>query len=424
MRHSDNPRHLAVTQSFYEKTKLMILLNYSSNPIDTLAAMCLMICWSANPSDSLSLDGPWHWTGVAVRLALQMGLHKEATYINQPHGSRLRRIWWILLNADRLQSVCFGRPLAVRASDTNTQLPQLSDFAEDNISSKVFVHYATLIEIVGGIANFEIQGRKASHPEREQIYCSLCEWIKNLPDSIRLFDTKGARKQYHASVVELHILFFTAIILLDAHRMRVENKWYMSTPSVIAASCGARLLEEVECHEDIASMSSPVVFYIMVISVPLLYHRVSSEEKEEIRRAEVQILYSTLEQLSARYSSAVLARRYLDKLSDECRKSRAEVQEELETHQVTISEHNASQSSWATGDLFPFPSNLCPNMELVDFDINDQTNGALEFFPVSNDPLHWAFNEPPAFLDFFQIDDMTETLSTAIPFDPASSTFS
>ena len=97
MRHSDNPRHLAVTQSFYEKTKLMILLNYSSNPIDTLAAMCLMICWSANPSDSLSLDGPWHWTGVAVRLALQMGLHKEATYINQPHGSRLRRIWWILL---------------------------------------------------------------------------------------------------------------------------------------------------------------------------------------------------------------------------------------------------------------------------------------------------------------------------------------
>lgn len=97
MRHSANPGHLAVTQSFYEKTKLMILLNYSTNPIDTLAAMCLMICWSANPSDSLSLDGPWHWTGVAVRLALQMGLHKEATYVNQPHGSRLRRMWWILV---------------------------------------------------------------------------------------------------------------------------------------------------------------------------------------------------------------------------------------------------------------------------------------------------------------------------------------
>lgn len=312
----------------------------------------------------------------------------------------------------------------MRASDTNTQLPELSDFAEDNISSKVFVHYARLIEIVGRIASFEIHGRKASDSEREQIYCSLCEWIKNLPDSIRLFDTKGQRQPYRQSVVELHILFFTAIIILDAHRMRVENTWYMSTPSVIAASCGARLIEEVECHEDIASMSSPAVFYIMVISVPLLYRRVSSEEKEEIRRAEVQILYSSLEQLGARYGSATLARRYLDKISEEGRRSRSEVQVDLEAHQAAISGHDGNQSSWATGDLFPFPGTLCPNMELVDFDINDQSNAALEFFPVRNDPLHWAFNEPHSFLDFFQLDDMTETLSTAIPFESASTTFS
>jgi hypothetical protein len=41
---------------------------------------------------------------VAVRLALQMGLHRESTYLNRPDAKCLRRIFWQL-------HVC-GSPMA------------------------------------------------------------------------------------------------------------------------------------------------------------------------------------------------------------------------------------------------------------------------------------------------------------------------
>lgn len=97
MRHSSTAHGLAFTETLYEKAKTMLFLNFESDPVATLGAMCLMICWSRQPTDALSLDCPWHWTGMAIRLALQMGLHKESTYTNQPESHRLRRIWWILL---------------------------------------------------------------------------------------------------------------------------------------------------------------------------------------------------------------------------------------------------------------------------------------------------------------------------------------
>lgn len=97
MRPSSKAQGLAFTHSLYEKTKIMLLLNSDSDAVAVLGAMCLMICWSANPTDSLSLDCPWHWTGSAIRLALQMGLHRESTYIDRPEAGRVRRMWWILL---------------------------------------------------------------------------------------------------------------------------------------------------------------------------------------------------------------------------------------------------------------------------------------------------------------------------------------
>lgn len=97
MRHSSRSDGLEFSHSLYEKTKLMLLLNHDSKPVAILAALCLMICWSPNPTDSLSLDCPWQWTGTSIRLALQMGLHKETTYLKHPEPGRLRRMWWILM---------------------------------------------------------------------------------------------------------------------------------------------------------------------------------------------------------------------------------------------------------------------------------------------------------------------------------------
>lgn len=87
---------LKLSQSLYEKVKTLIYLNYEPDSISTLKTLCLLSCWSVKPPDKMSLDGPWHWTGVASRIALEMGLHQESTYINNPFASSLRKIFWHL----------------------------------------------------------------------------------------------------------------------------------------------------------------------------------------------------------------------------------------------------------------------------------------------------------------------------------------
>jgi hypothetical protein len=94
MRHDPNGPTLA--QEYYQKIKLLIYADQERDVVQLLKALCLISLWSSKPSNPISLDGCWHWIGVATRLAFEMGLHRESTYQNRPNASSLRRIFWQL----------------------------------------------------------------------------------------------------------------------------------------------------------------------------------------------------------------------------------------------------------------------------------------------------------------------------------------
>lgn len=94
MRHDPSGPKLA--EAFYEKIKLLISINHEHDMVRTLQTLCLLTCWHGKASDPVTLDGPWHWTGVALRLTIQLGLHREATYARRPDAASLRRIFWYL----------------------------------------------------------------------------------------------------------------------------------------------------------------------------------------------------------------------------------------------------------------------------------------------------------------------------------------
>lgn len=94
MRHDPNGPTLA--QEYYEKIKLLIYADQERDVVQLLKALCLISLWNSKPSNPISLDGCWHWIGVATRLAFEMGLHRESTYRNRPNTSSLRRIFWQL----------------------------------------------------------------------------------------------------------------------------------------------------------------------------------------------------------------------------------------------------------------------------------------------------------------------------------------
>lgn len=93
------------SQNLYQKLKLLLSINYEPDCVQILKTLCLMSCWSGKPSSPVSLDGPWKWTGLAIQLAMQMGLHREHTYARRPNAGCLRRIFWQLYVCDLLLDI-------------------------------------------------------------------------------------------------------------------------------------------------------------------------------------------------------------------------------------------------------------------------------------------------------------------------------
>ncbi|KAK1064509.1 hypothetical protein LTR74_008681 [Friedmanniomyces endolithicus] len=78
----------------------------------------------------------WHTVGIAVRTALELGLHRESSYSIKP-GPELdeaqlvlyrdqelgRRCFWCMIAFDTITSSILGRPLGIRDDDIDTALP-------------------------------------------------------------------------------------------------------------------------------------------------------------------------------------------------------------------------------------------------------------------------------------------------------------
>lgn len=282
----------------------------------------------------------------------------------------------------------------------------MADFANSDNSSLVFIHYARLTTIWGEIADFGISGTSACAADLERLTEALCAWITDLPEEIRLFNQVGLRAPYLQSVSELHMVYFVTIILLEALRIQSHHRWSTSIPSIIAGSSVARLIEEVDCWEDLSSMSSSTTFYIMAASIPLIYHRPSQAEKSENRNEELQILCSTLDRLGPRWGSSVV-RQNIEKI-------RNMVEWQISGQQLDTQEQAAPGSACASpllvrmAEIFPFPQSLCPNMEML----NSSVDGQLDFGSFSpsfgDDTLPWAGTDAQSYLDFFRLDSYAE----------------
>ena len=108
--------------------------------------------------------GLWYIIGVAVRLAVDLGLHfedidhqldnklkaddsEEAKVIGRKQWTRdlRRRLWWCVYTFDRLVSTCVGRPFGITDQVVTTEFPSLLD--DKNITTTGFLKPPTDVEV-------------------------------------------------------------------------------------------------------------------------------------------------------------------------------------------------------------------------------------------------------------------------------------
>ena len=82
---------------YYERAKELFYANREKNPMHAISGIMLFYWWGASPPDVVSMDTVWWWTGVAIRQAQQMGMHREPAPGQEGEDTSLRRrIWWTL----------------------------------------------------------------------------------------------------------------------------------------------------------------------------------------------------------------------------------------------------------------------------------------------------------------------------------------
>ncbi|KAJ5951660.1 uncharacterized protein N7479_010073 [Penicillium vulpinum] len=366
---------IPTAESFYGKVKTLVNKNYEKDSLTTLKALSLIACRSAESPTNVSLDSPWHWLGVATRFAFNMGLHREMTYQGRPAAGMSRRIWWNLFNQDKLQSLCYGRPPAIRLHEIDVNLPTLQDFSVPHADNEAFLQRTKICIILGKISDAQYgRHQRSILEETTNIDEYLKQWIDELPQGLRLYEFDGqTRAPYRRAASELHIMYFTCIILSYRLTESARLGSVSLKVSIVAASCMLQLFKEIYYRSEIAFLLPINNWYCMVASVPLIHAILAFPEDAAMYREEFDILRLVLVEMTHTSPSTKLVINNIDRVQ---RSILATPSEELNSR-ASLGLINAAFSEsrdailWTrfrpveSRLLFPFPSSMSPCMHLL-----------------------------------------------------------
>ncbi|KAL2837076.1 hypothetical protein BJX68DRAFT_273214 [Aspergillus pseudodeflectus] len=268
-------------------------------------------------------------------------------------------------NSDRLATACWGRPSAFRHLP-DFDIPPLTeqDFPSRGRRPMVFLQALKLSGILDTITKISLDRSRMTSDAAKKSVDGLCNWIRNLPEELRLFGPDNARRAFWRPLVELHIWYFVTIILLqllDSARF----PWKIACSSFAAASCIARLYEEIECREETSRLLQIHGFFCMVAAVPLICHPHELQDVNTSREEEVDIICGVLSQMRRRYGGSDLVLRKIRRLRTEmspdngCTIGRQSNDADIRSMPATSSIQSRLD------ELFPFPHEFSSALTLL-----------------------------------------------------------
>ncbi|KAH0846873.1 hypothetical protein FOPE_11629 [Fonsecaea pedrosoi] len=308
---------------YYENAKSLFYGNYERDPLCRITAVMLMYWWSAGPPNIVSMDSQFWWTGIAVKLAQEIGLHRDPSkdQVLRPGetaGLR-RRIWWTLFVCvppsllgtwlthwcgqarERLTSICQGRPYSINPSDCNVRPLTLEDFpAGKSRQGEIFIHWVRLCEIVGRVAR-HLNSRTDWQPVPGDISKDLVAWVTSLPQSmVPPFQPNAGA--FDREVNQLFLPYLSVITLLYMKRLTQPlPKAY--TAGILAASCVARIFEDFLARGTLRFLQG-VAGWSIAIAILALLHARRVECLKEHAEQHLEILFTALKEMANHWHSS------------------------------------------------------------------------------------------------------------------------
>lgn len=136
-------------------------------------------------------DTAYVYVGIALRMAISLGLHREVSdqEIDSETREHRRRVWWSTYSMERLLCVTSGHPISIQDEDIDL-LPPSPMPEENSWAALILTNYTELSRVQGIIGEKIYRKRQKSGPELsacvQHIMKRLSDWYNQLPECMQL----------------------------------------------------------------------------------------------------------------------------------------------------------------------------------------------------------------------------------------------
>ncbi|WWD20738.1 hypothetical protein CI109_105214 [Kwoniella shandongensis] len=212
----------------------------------------LLLAWGNYGQNSES--GLWQYSGMAIRMAIDLGVHEVSEIYESPaHVVRTRLLFWSLFITDRIVAFATGRPASIPEDIIEIPLPSDEDFFPDparnlpdspleQVEPVPFVQLVKLMIICGRISNV-LNGRRGrartlvntSEPLPEllaELQIRLVNFYSHLPESLSWSadNFKHQQRRGHGGTFLTLHLWANAVLALVYHPDLLKSPSGVETP--------------------------------------------------------------------------------------------------------------------------------------------------------------------------------------------------
>ncbi|CDR99269.1 hypothetical protein [Sporisorium scitamineum] len=261
---------------FSEMAKILIIPLLSFPSIEVIEALILLsYAEFAAGSDS----GLWMYVGMALRMAQDLGLQHEVSIQsipNEKHQEKARLLFWAVIGLDRITTFGTGRPVSIRETEIDIELPKLSEGSDMKDETVVFGHVVRILMLRGRMGELlnrrerEESSMSAEETKRDltQMWLELAQSYAKLPANlhfnVQTFQKSAAHNQ-SPGFVYLHVLFQSTIGLLDRpalmKKFTVDSAPLLPSFAPAASSAASRTIADIltlgDAFDDRCIIASP-----------------------------------------------------------------------------------------------------------------------------------------------------------------------
>ncbi|ORY07864.1 hypothetical protein K493DRAFT_295310 [Basidiobolus meristosporus CBS 931.73] len=345
-------------EGFFKKARTLLDQAYNASSIENAQGLALMSIYYHISQGGVK---SWMYSGMAIRMAEDLGLHRDPDIWNikltTAEKETRKRTWWVCYLIDRFSSVCVGRPVSIDDQQFDTPLPSLTDddlltpngvSPRTGLSLRPFHEVIKLHKLIGRILSTMYIVRAPLTSNSPKFRTSLMDldsqldvWLNSLPADLAYVPTNygTGNPPKSPTLIYAHVWYHCALILL--HRpfvLRTESSSTCQSSSALICIDAANSLTSIVTSCVSCPRASEIVLFLLfpifTASTILLLQAKSSDQW--IANSSRASLFKNLETLKQIRERCGYAGRYYTILHDLIAESNITPKQEAGSESSTI----------------------------------------------------------------------------------------